>query len=165
MKKILLTLGLIATSLISWFFYTKPEPPFGADPINTEISSVFNKIQNYEDSIFQTEGKYIQFLSDGLNRDGSGKVTWNKSIKPNDMNYDWSTISGLPTSSYLTYRVDIYGSGKGQGYTITAEYKGLDGDYKYFKHFGPETYRDSGEGVLITPAPKPSVVATISHGI
>ena len=33
MKKVLATISVGLAILLSWFFYTKPEPPFGADPI------------------------------------------------------------------------------------------------------------------------------------
>lgn len=134
------------TLFLGWFFYEKPEPPFvGADPIATEISDVFDKIQSYEDSAMISQGQYIQFKSDGKTRDGVTKQTWDKS--------DWSGIPNLPIDSLVSYGVDVYHSKIGDGYVIRAEYEDTDAWYLYERHVGAETYRDSKED-MITRHPK-----------
>src|SRR3990167_2157191 len=38
MKKILATIGIVFAGFLGWFFYEKPQPPFGATKTNFELA-------------------------------------------------------------------------------------------------------------------------------
>src|SRR3990167_2729726 len=147
MKKLLFIISTIVIAGATWWF--KPTPPFvGADPIEIERIAVFDKIKAYEDDQFTTTGKYVQFIWSGLIPDGEKKSSWKKTARPTDETKDWSSISGLPSTTLSSYFVDIYNGSKGWGYVMTAQYKDSLGDtYRYYIHNGPESWRDTGEGV------------------
>lgn len=45
MKKVLVTIGIAVIGMLGWFFYEKPQPPFGADPTSNELT-YFAEIDN-----------------------------------------------------------------------------------------------------------------------
>lgn len=162
MKKFIYTIAILLVGLGVLTRFIKP-PIFGADA--TTMNAVIAKIKAYEDNELATKGDYTQIQWNGAIPDGTNPVTWDKSAVPLGKAKNWSGVSGLPATSDVAYTVDIYHGPKGNGYTITATYHDSLGDYHYFEHVGPESYRDFGADTWTSPTPlvipdPTSIVAT-----